>query len=73
MSIKNTSDLRLMLLATIEGVKAGTIEPRQASAIANLSAKVIHSAKLDLDVLKFNLISQSAVKAGEKTLQLVNE
>jgi hypothetical protein len=72
MSIKNTSDLRAMLLESIEAVKNGTMEPKQAHAIGGLSAKVIQSAKLDLDVLKFNLISESAVKAGEKVLQLVN-
>ena len=61
-----------MLLESIEAVKNGSMEAKQAHAISNLSAKVIQSAKLDLDVLKYNMLSESTVKAGEKVLQLVN-
>lgn len=66
MSITNTAQLRGMLLETIEEVKKGSIDPRQAGAIASLSAKVIHSAKLDLDVKKFNL---SVEGMGRKTMK----
>jgi len=72
MSIRNTSDLRTMLLETIEAVRTGTMEAKAAHAISNLSAKVIQSAKLDLDVLKYNANSDNAIKAGDKVLQLVN-
>lgn len=72
MAIKNTAELRQMLLESIEAVKNGTMEPRAAHAIGNLSAKVIQSAKLDLDVMKYNNIEGHAVKAGDKVLQLVN-
>lgn len=72
MAIRNTSDLRLMLLESIEAVKVGTMDPRAAHAIGGLAAKIIQSAKLDLDVLKFNITADGAVKAGEKVLQLVN-
>lgn len=72
MAIQNTSDLRRMLLDSIEAIKSGTMEPRAAHAISNLSAKVIQSAKLDLDVLKYNVLNEGATKAGEKVLQLVN-
>lgn len=72
MAIKNTSELRQMLLETIEQVKAGSLDPKQAHAISNLSSKVIQSAKLDLEVLKYNALSDGANKAGDKVLQLVN-
>lgn len=72
MAIQNTADLRKMLLESIEAVKEGTMDPRQAHAIGNLSSKVIQSAKLDLDVLKYNMLENTSVKAGEKVLQLVN-
>lgn len=50
--IKNTSDLRAMLLDTIEGVRDGSLEPLQARAISSLSCQILQSAKLDLDVAK---------------------
>ena len=73
MAIKNTADLREMLIQTIEGVKDGKVDPRQAQAIANLSSKILHSAKLDLEVIRFNSIHEGTMKAGDKVLQLVNK
>lgn len=52
--VKNTSDLRSLLLDTIDGVRSGKIEPRQAQAISNLSCRILQSAKLDLEVAKMN-------------------
>lgn len=52
MSVKNTADLRTLLIETIEGVKDGSIEPRKATAIGALTGKILQSAKLDLDVLR---------------------
>lgn len=71
--LKNTSELREMLLETINSVRTGKTDPRSAQAIANLSSKILQSAKLDLDVLKFNVANQGLAKAGEKVLQLVNK
>jgi len=71
--IRNTADLRVMLLETIRGVKEKSIDPKEAHAIANLSSKVLQSAKLDLDVIRFNAQEGITIKAGEKVLQLVNQ
>lgn len=71
MQIENTADLRKMLIETIEGVRTGTVEPRQAQAIASLSTKILHSAKLDLDVLRFHSANREAVESGSMVLQLV--
>lgn len=71
--IKNTSELREMLLETIGMVRDGKTEPRQAQAIANLSSKILQSAKLDLEVLKFNSSDSATLKAGKNVLQLVSE
>lgn len=68
MEVKNTSDLRNLLLQTIKELKDGTIGPRQARAIGHLSATIINSAKLDLDYLKFS-IRDDAIKA--KPLELL--
>lgn len=70
--ITNTSDLRKMLLETIAGVKSGKIEPRQASAIAALSSKILQSAKLDLEALRYNSSENAVEKAGQRVLQLVS-
>lgn len=69
--IKNTNDLRSMLLETIEDVRSGDIESKQARTIAALATTVLHSAKLDLDVLRFHAANESVGKAGENVFNLV--
>lgn len=71
-SITSTSDLRKMLIETIEGVRTGVVEPAQASAIARLSTQILQSAKLDLDVVRFNIANKDAGEAGTKVLQLIS-
>jgi hypothetical protein len=70
--IKNTSDLRSMLLNTIEGVRAGTIDATQARVISTLSTTILQSAKIDLDYIRFHA-SEGAPKKGTKpdTLNLI--
>lgn len=70
-SVTNTSDLRRMLLETIEAVKDGTMEPAQARTIAALSTTVLHSAKLDLDHMRFCIANEKLGEAGVKVLSLV--
>lgn len=53
MSINNTNQLRGVLLESIESIKNGTLEPKKAVAISNLSNRVIQTIKLDLEVIKF--------------------
>lgn len=72
MSIKNTQDLRKMLIDSIQDVREGKLDPRDAMAISQLSSRVLQSAKLDLDVLKHNIKNTEVGKAGDKVLQLVN-
>lgn len=52
--IKNTADLRNMLLETIQGVRRGKIDPKQASAISGLSSQILKSARLDFDMMKLS-------------------
>ena len=47
--MKNVVELREVLAETIEGLKSGEITHKQASEIANLSGKMINSAKAQLD------------------------
>lgn len=51
--IKNTEDLRQMLLGEIELIQNGKSEPGRAREISKLSNQVISSAKLDLEIAKF--------------------
>lgn len=62
--VKNTSDLREMLLDTINGVRSGKIDPRQAQAISTLSCRILQSAKLDLEVAKLSGSVTPAVPAA---------
>lgn len=70
-AIKNTSDLREMLLETIQSVREGTLDPKQARTIAALATTILHSAKLDLDMLRFNIAHEGAAEAGKQVLSLV--
>ena len=51
-NIKNTADLRAMLLDVISDVRAQRIEAGDAKAISSLASQILTSAKLDLDVMK---------------------
>lgn len=53
MEIKNTSDLRKVLLDTISKVKSKAIGTKEAQAIAALSSRVIQSAELDLKAARY--------------------
>lgn len=50
--VKNSEDLRGMLLSTIEDVREGKIDFKKAGAISSLSGKILYSAKLDMDFAK---------------------
>lgn len=69
--IKNTADLRKMLIETIESVRSGTLEPTQARTIAALSTTVLQSAKLDLDYLRFHVANQDAIESKDAVLNLI--
>lgn len=65
-NVKNTSDLRKLLLETIEGVRKGKISHQQAQAISGLSARILQSARLDLDVIRYTA-SEAATHGGSST------
>lgn len=48
MSIKNTQELRDLLLEVIEKVKNGQLEPRVAGSIVGLSGQIVKSCLLDI-------------------------
>lgn len=52
--IKNTSDLRRLLLDIIGDIRDSKIEPRQALAISSLASQILTSARLDLQADKMN-------------------
>ncbi len=54
-TVKNTADLRNLLLEAIEGVRKGKVDHRQAQAISALSSRILQSARLDFDVMKLAL------------------
>ena len=70
-SIKNTADLRSMLIDTIDGIKTGKLEPKQAQAISALAGKILMSARLDLDAIRLNSQTEGGMQAGTQVLQLV--
>lgn len=70
-AIKNTADLRKMLIDTIADVKAGTLDAKQARTIAALSTTILSSAKLDLDFLRFSAANQGTIEKGRDVLNLI--
>lgn len=70
-AIKTTADLRKMLIETIADVRDGTIDAKQARTIAAISTTILQSAKLDLDMLRFNVANEGASEASKNVLALV--
>lgn len=68
-TIKNTADLRNMLIATIEQVRDGTLDPNKARTIATLSTTVLTSAKIDLEYLRFQ--AKSEIPLNKMSLNLL--
>ena len=68
MTIKNTEDLRRVLLDTLSAVKAGRIDARKAGAISGLSSQIISTCRLDLDFMKLNRANAN----GKKNTDLTN-
>jgi hypothetical protein len=71
MAIRNTDDLRTVLLETLELVKAGKVDPRKAGAISGLSSQVISTVRLDLDFMKLGKNNKPKLKAGGKSAPLI--
>jgi hypothetical protein len=71
--IKNTAQLRKMLLKTIEDVRNGAIDPKQARTIAAISTTILNSAKLDLDFLRFRAMHEKVEGAQQNVLNLIAE
>lgn len=72
MKITNNAELREMLLNTIEDVKAGKTDYKQAKSIVEISREILHSAKIDLEVLRYRAVNKDTEQVGDKVLQLVN-
>lgn len=51
--IHDTGDLRKVLSETISDVRSGAMQPNAAKAVADLVTKMIQSARLDLDFMRF--------------------
>ncbi len=71
-TIKNTSDLRKMLIETIDQVKSGTLDAKQARTIAAISTTILSSAKLDLDFLRFHAANSELDDKGRGVLNLIS-
>lgn len=72
-AIKNTADLRSMLIETIEEVRSGKLDAKQARTIAALSTTVLQSAKLDLDFLRFRASNAELDDSANNVLRLIAE
>lgn len=70
-NVKNTADLRNLLLEAIEGVRNGKVDHRQAQAISALSSRILQSARLDFDVMK--LTTDTAIIGTPKSVSLVTK
>lgn len=64
MQIKSTADLRAILLETIQQVRERKVDPKEATAIASLSARVLQSAQLDLKATQFAEQYNGALKSS---------
>ena len=71
--VKNTLDLRKMLLDTIDQVKAGTLNTQTARTVAALSTTILQSAKLDLEYLRFNAAQEKSIEPASHVLALIDE
>jgi len=60
--MKNVTDLRNDLLDVYEKTKAGTIDVRIASELANNAGKIIKTAALELDYNQFTKQSDKKIK-----------
>lgn len=60
-NVRNTADLRRMLLDVIDDVRHGNIDSKDAAAISGLASRVLQSAKMDYDVMR----SLGTDKTGE--------
>ena len=69
--VETTTDLRRMLIETIDGVRSGKVDPKQAHAISGLSGRVLQSAKLDLEFLRFQREEGKLGTTESKALRLV--
>lgn len=70
-NVKNTADLRNLLLEAIEGVRKGKVDHRQAQAISALSSRILQSARLDFDVMKLSI--QEQANPVPKAVSLIGE
>lgn len=77
--IQNTEDIRKILSEEILLIKAGKSTPSRANAISNLVAKILASAKLDIEfhryVQKANArdISMALMSEGKKSMGLTGD
>lgn len=53
MQIKNTDQIREVIIEEIQLIKKGDSNPARANAIANLIGKLLSSVKLDIEVHKY--------------------
>jgi len=63
-NVKNTADLRMVLLDVIDEVRSKTISSQDASAISSLASCVLQSAKLDYEVARKN--------TGDKQIEILS-
>lgn len=49
---KSISDLREALFATLEGVKAGTVDLDKARAVNEVAKTIVETAKVEVDYLR---------------------
>lgn len=61
-----------MLIETIQDVKSGALDHKQARTIAALSTSILQSAKLDLDFLRFNSANNSVENSKHRALELID-
>lgn len=72
LSIRNTADLRSLLIDTIEGVTRGDTDCRTGATVAKIAGTILQSARLDLEYLKF-FQNADVIAAKSKSLPLLEE
>ncbi len=70
-NIKNTADLRNLLLDVIDGVRKGKVDPQQAKAISGLSSQILQSARLEFNVMKMAM--DTGAVSSPKSVSLVTK
>jgi len=63
-TINTTQSLRNNLFETMQGLTAGTIDPKQARATARIASQIIRTTRTEIQMEALNLKYQRSIPGG---------